>query len=97
MYSTLLRTIDDLEFKNKEILKLEKLKYDFFKGASHELKTPLASLKIILENMKYNIGKYKERDIYINECIDIVDSLTKNISQILSVHSIENLNNDEEY
>jgi histidine kinase len=47
--------------------------------------------------MKYNIGKYKERDIYINECIDIVDSLTKNISQILSVHSIENLNNDEEY
>ncbi|EOU2001018.1 HAMP domain-containing histidine kinase [Clostridium perfringens] len=97
LYTTLLRTIDDLKFKNKEILKLEKLKYNFFKGASHELKTPLASLKIILENMKYNIGKYKERDIYINECIDIVDSLTKNISQILSVHSIENLNNDEEY
>ncbi|EOU1916512.1 TPA: ATP-binding protein [Clostridium perfringens] len=97
LYTTLLRTIDDLKFKNKEILKLEKLKYNFLKGASHELKTPLASLKIILENMKYNIGKYKERDIYINECIDIVDSLTKNISQILSVHSIENLNNDEEY
>ncbi|MFR2529507.1 MAG: ATP-binding protein [Clostridium paraputrificum] len=97
LYTTLLKTIDDLKFKNKEILKLEKLKYNFFKGASHELKTPLASLKIILENMKYNIGKYKERDIYINECIDIVDSLTKNISQILSVHSIENLNNDEEY
>ncbi|MGU8658374.1 ATP-binding protein [Clostridium perfringens] len=97
LYTTLLRTIDDLKFKNKEILKMEKLKYNFFKGASHELKTPLASLKIILENMKYNIGKYKERDIYINECIDIVDSLTKNISQILSVHSIENLNNDEEY
>ena len=96
LYSTLLRTIDDLEFKNKEILKLEKLKYDFFKGSSHELKTPLASLKIILENMKYNIGKYKDRDYYINDCIDIVDSLTKNISQIVSVYSIENLKNDEE-
>ena len=77
LYSTLLRTIDDLDFKNKEILKLEKLKYDFFKGSSHELKTPLASLKIILENMKYNIGKYKDRDYYINDCIDIVDSLTE--------------------
>lgn len=40
LYATLLRTIEDIEFKNKEILKLEKLKYDFFKGASHELKTP---------------------------------------------------------
>lgn len=97
LYVALLRTINDLEFKNNEIIKLEKLKYDFFKGASHELKTPIASLKIILENMKYNIGKYKDRDIYINECIEIVDSLTKNITQILSVHHIEKLNNDEEY
>lgn len=96
LYFTLLTSIDDLEFKNKEILKLEKLKYDFFKGASHELKTPLASLKIILENMKYNVGKYKNRDVYIGDCIDIVDSLTQNISQILSVSSLEHLKNDEE-
>lgn len=97
LYFTLLESIDDLEYKNKEILKLEKLKYDFFKGASHELKTPLASLKIILENMKYNIGKYKNRDAYIGDCIDIVDGLTKNISQILSVSSLEHLKNDEEF
>lgn len=61
LYSTLLRTIDDLEFKNKEIFKIRKVKIWLFKGASHELKTPLASLKIILENMKYNIGKYKRK------------------------------------
>lgn len=97
LYTTLLRTIEDIEFKNNEILKLERLKYDFFKGASHELKTPLASLKIILENMKYNIGKYKDRDFYIKECVDIVDNLTKNVSQLLSFHSIKNINNDEEY
>lgn len=96
LYSTLLKSINDLEFKNKEILKLEELKYNFFRGASHELKTPLASLKIILENMKYNIGKYKNRDAYISDCIDIVDGLTQNISQILSVSSLEYLKNDEE-
>ena len=96
LYETLLDSISNLELKNKEILRLEKIKYDFFKGASHELKTPLASLKIILENMKYNVGKYKNRDVYIDDCIDLVDLLTKNIQQILSVYSIENLKDDEE-
>ena len=96
MYETLLDSISNLELKNKEILRLEKIKYDFFKGASHELKTPLASLKIILENMKYNVGKYKNRDLYIDDCIDLVDHLTKSIQQILSVYSIENLKDDEE-
>lgn len=96
LYKTLLKLIDDLEIKNKEVLKLEKLKYDFFRGASHELKTPLASLKTILENMKYNIGKYKNKDLYIGNCIDIVDDLSQNISQILSISSLENLKNDEE-
>lgn len=96
LYSTLLKSIDDVEIKNSEILKLEKLKYDFLKGSSHELKTPLASLKIILENMKYNIGKYKDRDHYIDECIEIADELSQNISQILTVSSLENLKDDEE-
>ena len=96
LYVTLLELIDDLEVKNEEIIKLEKLKFDFFRGASHELKTPLASLKIILENMKYNIGKYKNRDSYIDNCIDIVNGLAQNISQILSVSSLDHLSDDEE-
>lgn len=96
LYSTLLESIDDLELKNKEILELERLKYNFFRGASHELKTPLASLKIILENMKFNIGKYKDRDAYISNCIEIVDGLTQNISQILHISSLEHMKNDEE-
>ena len=96
LYVALLELIDDLEVKNEEIIKLEKLKFDFFRGASHELKTPLASLKIILENMKYNIGKYKNRDSYIDNCIEIVDGLAQNISQILSVSSLDHFSDDEE-
>lgn len=97
LYETLLKTIDDVNVKNREIVHLEELKVDFFRGASHELKTPLASLKIILENMLYEIGKYKDRDSYIRSSIEIVDDLTRHISQILSASSMERLKNDEEW
>ena len=97
LYETLLKTIADVHFKNREIVRLEELKVDFFRGASHELKTPLASLKIILENMLYEIGKYKDRDSYIRRSIEIVDDLTRHISQILSASSMERLKNDEEW
>ena len=60
LYATLLELIDDLEVKNSEILKLERIKYDFFRGASHELKTPLASLKIILDIFNANCAQPPE-------------------------------------
>lgn len=97
LYQTLLETIDDVNLKNREILRLEELKVDFFRGASHELKTPLASLKIILENMKYEIGKYKDRDTYIGRCILIVDELSRHIAQILTASSMDRLKNDEQW
>ena len=46
--------------------------------------------------MKYNIGKYKNRDSYIDNCIEIVNGLAQNISQILSVSSLDHLSDDEE-
>ena len=83
LYINLLQVIDDVEEKNETILQLEKIKYEFFRGRSHDLKTPLASLKIILENMKYQVGKYKNRDYYIDECIQIVDGLTVKVVELL--------------
>ena len=83
LYINLLQVIDDVEEKNEMILQLEKIKYEFFRGRSHDLKTPLASLKIILENMKYHVGKYKNRDYYIDECIQIVDGLTEKVVDLL--------------
>lgn len=96
LYSRLLEVIDDLELKNAQIVRLERLKYDFFRGRSHELKTPLAGLKIILENMKYDVGKYKDKEKYIGECIEIVDELTSSIAQMLALSSFEDLEEKRE-
>ena len=35
-----------------ETLRMRQLNFEFLRGASHELKTPLTSLKIVLENMR---------------------------------------------
>ena len=55
------------------------MKVEFLRGASHELKTPLTSLKILIENMQKNIGRYKDRDRYLAVASEIVDELSHNV------------------
>ena len=97
LYHHLLEVIDNLEKQKQENLKLEQMKVEFLRGASHELKTPLASLKIILENMRDNIGRYKDRDRYLAVSLDIVDEMNQIVLEILSLSSIQELAGDKEW
>ncbi|MEE1425143.1 MAG: HAMP domain-containing sensor histidine kinase, partial [Streptococcus salivarius] len=93
----LLEVIDNLEQQKQENLKLEQMKVEFLRGASHELKTPLASLKIILENMRDKIGRYKDRDRYLAVSLDIVDEMNQIVLEILSLSSVQELAGDKEW
>ena len=97
LYHHLLEVIDNLEQQKQENLKLEQMKVEFLRGASHELKTPLASLKIILENMRDNIGRYKDRDRYLLVSLDIVDEMNQIVLEILSLSSVQELAGDKEW
>ena len=96
LYHHLLEVIDNLEQQKQENLKLEQMKVEFLRGASHELKTPLASLKIILENMRDKIGRYKDRDRYLLVSLDIVDEMNQIVLEILSLSSVQELGGDKE-
>ena len=97
LYHHLLEVIDNLEQQKQENLKLEQMKVEFLRGASHELKTPLASLKIILENMRDKIGRYKDRDRYLLVSLDIVDEMKQIVLEILSFSSVQELGGDKEW
>lgn len=83
LYQNLWQTIRSLEHENKRITQLEKEKIAFLRAASHELKTPLAALRIMLENMQLNIGEYKNRDQYLAESVAQVDRLAAMVNDVL--------------
>lgn len=89
VYGHLWQTIDSLDKEKRRSIELEKSKVDFLRSASHELKTPLSGLRILLENMRYNIGKYKDRDTYLESAIGTVDQLSEMVKEILDSSRIQ--------
>ena len=96
LYENLLNTIISLEEEIKNVSESEKVKVDFLRSASHELKTPLMSMHIMIENMLYDIGKYKNHYVYLEKCKDIVNELSKMVQEILDTSKLNIINNKNE-
>lgn len=96
LYFNLLSTIKNLEKEKEKVSELEQSKVDFLRSASHELKTPVTALNIILENMILGIGKYQDYNTYLPECKEIVEQISTMIHDILETSKI-NISINEEY
>lgn len=83
LYENLLRTIDNLEEELKKVAAAEQAKTDFLRAASHELKTPVTAMSVILDNMILGVGKYKNYDEWLPKCKSLVDSLSDMLREIL--------------
>lgn len=96
LYGSLLATIDNLEIEKINVSEAEKMKVDFLRSASHELKTPITALNAILENMILGIGKYKDYEVYLSKCKKISEQLGDMICEILNTSKMNLLIDDEE-
>ena len=56
--------------------RLEKQRVEFFAAASHELKTPITIIKGQLQGMLYQVGRYKDRETYLAQSLEITDALS---------------------
>lgn len=85
MYEKLKDTISRLEDEILREKEMEETQRYFFSAASHELKTPIAAVGVLLEGMLEDVGDYKDHPKYLRECIRLMDAQTKMIYEILEI------------
>lgn len=71
-----------------DIIKLENMRTQFVANVSHELKTPLTSIKGFAETLRY-VDESDKREEFLNIIDEEVDRLNRLIGDILSLSDIE--------
>jgi two-component system sensor histidine kinase VanS len=57
----------------------------FFSAASHELKTPIAAARALVESMIAIVGDYRDHPKYLRVCLKTLDSQAHLVSEILEI------------
>ena len=88
--------LSELQSANKQLQadidkerKLERQRIDFFSAASHELKTPITIIKGQLQGMLYQVGRYKDRETYLAQSLEVTDTLEKMVQELLTLSRLD--------
>ena len=92
---TLATTITALKKEIKKVEDSEQYKSYFFQSATHELKTPITIITGIIEGMRLNIGRYKDREKYLGVCQDLLAKQAYLIQELASIYRLENFESSE--
>ena len=98
MASQLSSTLQELQNANKKLQddiekerEHERRRRDFFTAVSHELKTPVTILKGELDGMILNIGKFKDRDKYLQEAYKTNESIERLVREIMILAKLDTI------
>lgn len=86
-----IRDITELKTTETKLQKALAMRDNFISIASHELKTPLTSLKLYIDTFKNQAGKKENKEFskYINKMDDQINKLTALINDLLNVSKIQ--------
>ena len=89
-------TLSELQEANQKLQadidmerRLERQRVEFFSAASHELKTPITIIKGQLQGMLYQVGRYKDRETYLAQSLEVTGTLEKMVQELLTISRIE--------
>ncbi|MFS7388367.1 sensor histidine kinase [Carnobacterium maltaromaticum] len=90
MYRNLQNTTENLEKEIIKVKKLEKDRYDFIRGVTHELKTPIMSMKIVLSEMLNDESLDIVRKKSLLKIDDKLSDMNLLIMEVISIYKYEN-------
>lgn len=88
-----LKLSENIDFEKQE----EEKKKNLIMTINHELKTPLAVMKGMIEGMIDGVGRYKDRDLYLTELlqqIDIIENITKDLTYSIKLEDKTKISNE---
>ena len=97
LYLSLLENIQSLNQELEKSNAVEYSKSEFMRIASHELKTPITAMLGIIEGMILNVGRFKDRDYYLNVCKEILESQSHLVQDVLFISKLESVEKFETF
>ena len=85
MYEALKLSIAQLETEIAREREMEENQRYFFSAASHELKTPIAAMSALIEEMMEGMVDAEERPEYLRRCMKMIAAQKKLIAEILEI------------